>query len=91
MNFGLLLPQLPHLQEPGARYDAVLGLHSRKPNRFTMFFRPIATRMHALRGRNGCMSGDSTRTRVATSGAGVDANLREFECACSQGLPGDAR
>jgi hypothetical protein len=34
MNFGLLLSQLPHVQEARVHYDAMLSLQARDPGRF---------------------------------------------------------
>ena len=33
MNFGLLLSQLPHIQESRVHYDAMLALHAREPRK----------------------------------------------------------
>ena len=39
MNFGLLLSQLPHVQESRAHYDAMLTLHPRREShRFAAFW-----------------------------------------------------
>ncbi|WP_460908693.1 hypothetical protein [Paraburkholderia jirisanensis] len=35
MNFGLLLPHLPHVHESRAHYDSMLALRAREPHRFT--------------------------------------------------------
>jgi hypothetical protein len=32
MNFGLLLPHLPHVHESRAHYDSMLALHAREPH-----------------------------------------------------------
>ncbi len=41
MNFGLLLPHLPHVHESRVHYDAMLALHSREPNKFAAFWHRI--------------------------------------------------
>jgi hypothetical protein len=41
MNFGLLLSQLPHVQESRVHYDAMLALHTREPHKFAAFWRLI--------------------------------------------------
>jgi hypothetical protein len=41
MNFGLLLSQLPHVQESRVHYDAMLALHAREPHRFTAFWQRL--------------------------------------------------
>ncbi|AJZ56808.1 hypothetical protein OI25_7564 [Paraburkholderia fungorum] len=41
MNFGLLLSQLPHVQESRAHYDAMLSLHDREPHKFAAFWRGL--------------------------------------------------
>jgi hypothetical protein len=38
MNFSLLLPNLPHVDESRVRYDAMLSLQPRKPRRFAAFW-----------------------------------------------------
>jgi hypothetical protein len=38
MNFGLLLSQLPHVEESRAHYDAMLALHAREPNNLFAFW-----------------------------------------------------
>jgi hypothetical protein len=43
MNFGLLLSQLPHVQESRVHYDAMLALHARKPHGFTAFWQRLKT------------------------------------------------
>jgi hypothetical protein len=50
MNFGLLLSQLPHIQESRGHYDAMLVLHDRKTHRFAAFCRRIKTLARAGRG-----------------------------------------
>ncbi|WP_181969886.1 hypothetical protein [Paraburkholderia sp. DHOC27] len=42
MNFGLLLSQLPHVQEARVHYDAMLSLQAREP-------RKLAALSHTLR------------------------------------------
>jgi hypothetical protein len=39
MNFGLLLSQLPHVQESRLHYNTMLALHAREPRKFTMLWR----------------------------------------------------
>ena len=34
MNFGLLLSQLPHVQESRVHYDAMLSLQTSEPRKF---------------------------------------------------------
>jgi hypothetical protein len=41
MNFGLLLAQLPHVQESRVHYDAMLALHAREPHKFEAFWRRV--------------------------------------------------
>ena len=43
MNFGLLLSQLPHVQESRVHYDAMLALHARKPHQFAALWRRLKT------------------------------------------------
>jgi len=43
MNFGLLLSQLPHVQESRVHYDAMLALHARKPHGFAAFWQRLKT------------------------------------------------
>ena len=43
MNFGLLLPQLPHVQESRAHYDTMLSLHTSSRHRFAAFWRGLKT------------------------------------------------
>jgi hypothetical protein len=50
MNFGLLLSQLPHIQESRGHYDAMLALHERKPHRFASFCRRLKALVRAGRG-----------------------------------------
>jgi hypothetical protein len=38
MNFGLLLSQLPHVQESRVHYDAMLALHAPEPSKFATFW-----------------------------------------------------
>jgi hypothetical protein len=38
MNFGLLLSQLPHVQESRVPYDAMLALHAPEPSKFATFW-----------------------------------------------------
>jgi len=41
MNFGLLVPQLPHAQESRVHYDAMLSLHSTSRHRFAALWRAV--------------------------------------------------
>ncbi|MEW6343314.1 MAG: hypothetical protein RXR20_23915 [Paraburkholderia sp.] len=41
MNFGLLLSQLPHVQESRVYYDAMLALHAPVPHKFTNFWQRL--------------------------------------------------
>jgi hypothetical protein len=43
MNFGLLLPHLPHVRESRVHYEAMLALHAREPNRFLAFWHRLKT------------------------------------------------
>ena len=38
MNFGLLLSQLPHVDESRVHYDAMLALHAPEPHKFAGFW-----------------------------------------------------
>jgi hypothetical protein len=38
MNFGLLVSQLPHVQESRVHYDAMLSLKATQPHRFAAFW-----------------------------------------------------
>jgi hypothetical protein len=38
MNFGLLLSNLPHVDEARVRYDEMLSLQSHEPHRFAAFW-----------------------------------------------------
>ncbi len=38
MNFGLLLSQLPHVQESRVHYDAMLALHAPEPRKLAVFW-----------------------------------------------------
>jgi len=49
MNFGLLLSQLPHVQESRGHYDAMLALHAREPHRFAAFWRRLKTLISCFR------------------------------------------
>ena len=42
MNFGLLLSQLPHVQESRVDY-AMLALHAREPHQFAAFWLRLKT------------------------------------------------
>jgi hypothetical protein len=48
MNFGLLVSQLPHVQESHAHYDAMLVLHAREPRRFVVVWRAIKARISSV-------------------------------------------
>ncbi|MFM0165910.1 hypothetical protein PQR39_36440 [Paraburkholderia sediminicola] len=41
MNFGLLVSQLPHVQESRVHYDAMLALQAREPHRFAAFWQRL--------------------------------------------------
>ncbi|WP_188131079.1 hypothetical protein [Paraburkholderia panacisoli] len=41
MNFGLLLPQLPHIRESRVYYDAMLALHAREPHKCAAFWQRL--------------------------------------------------
>ena len=41
MNFGLLLSQLPHVQESRVQYDAMLALHAREPRKIAALWQRI--------------------------------------------------
>lgn len=43
MNFGLLLSQLPHVQESRVHYDAMRALHESEPHRFAAFWQRLKT------------------------------------------------
>jgi hypothetical protein len=43
MNFGLLLSQLPRVQESRVRYDAMLALHAREPHKFAALWKRFKT------------------------------------------------
>jgi hypothetical protein len=43
MNFGLLLSQLPHVQESRVHYDAMLALHAPEPRKFAAFWLRLKT------------------------------------------------
>jgi hypothetical protein len=43
MTFGLLLSQLPHVQESRVHYDAMLALHAREPHQFAAFWLRLKT------------------------------------------------
>ena len=43
MIFGLLLSQLPHVQESRVHYDAMLSLQAREPHKFTAFWHSLKT------------------------------------------------
>jgi hypothetical protein len=43
MNFGLLLPQLPHVQESRAHYDTMLSLHTQQQHKFVVFWHAVKT------------------------------------------------
>lgn len=41
MNFGLLVSQLPHVQESRVHYDAMLALRAREPHKLAVFWQRI--------------------------------------------------
>ncbi|CAD6560454.1 hypothetical protein LMG28727_07154 [Paraburkholderia kirstenboschensis] len=41
MNFGLLVSQLPHVNEARVHYDAMLALHERKRHTFAAFWQRL--------------------------------------------------
>jgi hypothetical protein len=41
MNLGLLLSQLPHVQESRAHYDAMLAMHAREPHKLAAFWQRL--------------------------------------------------
>jgi len=41
MNFGLLVSQLPHVQESRVHYDALLAMHARKLHKFVAFWQRL--------------------------------------------------
>ncbi|SEB10545.1 hypothetical protein [Paraburkholderia sartisoli] len=43
MNFGLLLSQLPHVQESRVHYDAMLAFHAREPHPFAALWQRFKT------------------------------------------------
>ncbi|WP_172318259.1 hypothetical protein [Paraburkholderia solitsugae] len=43
MNFGLLVSQLPHVQESRVHYDAMLALHAPAPHAFAAFWQRLIT------------------------------------------------
>jgi len=43
MIFGLLLSQLPHVQESRGHYDAMLALHAPEPHKLSAFWRRLKT------------------------------------------------
>ena len=43
MNFGLLLPHLPHVQESRAHYDAMLALHAPGPHQCAALWQRLKT------------------------------------------------
>ena len=43
MNFGLLLSQLPHVQESRVHYDTMVALHAPEPRRFFAFWLRLKT------------------------------------------------
>ena len=45
MQFGLLLPQFPHVRESRAYYDALLALHIREPHPFVASWRRLMSRV----------------------------------------------
>ncbi|MGA9915234.1 hypothetical protein [Paraburkholderia sp.] len=43
MNFGLLVSQLPHVQESRVHYDAMLALHAPEQHKFAAFWLRLKT------------------------------------------------
>ncbi|MFM0213463.1 hypothetical protein PQQ96_39430 [Paraburkholderia sediminicola] len=43
MNFGLLVSQLPHVQESRVHYDALLALHAPAPHKFAALWQRFKT------------------------------------------------
>jgi hypothetical protein len=43
MYFGLLVSQLPHVEESRVHYDAMLAPHAPKPHRFAAFWQRVKT------------------------------------------------
>jgi len=41
MNFGLLLPNLPHVNDSRAQYDATLSLQAHERHRLATFWRRL--------------------------------------------------
>ncbi|MGA7778941.1 MAG: hypothetical protein WCA85_14700 [Paraburkholderia sp.] len=41
MNFGLLLSQLPHVQEARVHYNAMLSLQAREPGKFASLWHSL--------------------------------------------------
>jgi len=41
MNFGLLLSQLPHVEESRTHYNDMLALHASKPRGFAAFLQHV--------------------------------------------------
>jgi hypothetical protein len=41
MNFGLLLSQLPHVEESRVHYDAMLALHANEPHKLAAFWQRL--------------------------------------------------
>jgi hypothetical protein len=49
VNFGLLLSQLPHVQESRVHYDAMLALDAREPHKIKRFWQRIKAQAYARR------------------------------------------
>ncbi|MEX3921085.1 MULTISPECIES: hypothetical protein [Paraburkholderia] len=45
MNFGLLLSNLPHVDEARVQYDAILSLQTQEHHRFAAFWRRLKALM----------------------------------------------
>jgi hypothetical protein len=43
MTFGLLLSQLPHVQESRVHYNSMLALHAPEPHKFSAFWLRLKT------------------------------------------------
>ena len=48
MNFGLLLSNLPHVEESRVNYDAMLSLETRETHRYAALWRSVKAPISAL-------------------------------------------
>nr|WP_042337535.1 hypothetical protein [Paraburkholderia ferrariae] len=55
MNFGLLLSNLPHIEESRSHYEAMLSLHAHEPHKFAALWRNLK-RLIAFRTRGSSQS-----------------------------------